>query len=474
MMIPDDPHAFDLATQVRQALKDFRRDSAGASNWRALWLYRALRRAGGFHNDRQVVNRILVDAVDRLAQVNRSYAQILRLRYFDNLQVYHVANELNLAESTVYAQQRAAIVQLIEIIATTEAAAREEAQKRLSQRLPLAPYHALVGFDAVVDDLIKSVIAPGPPWLISVEGIGGIGKTSLVHAALQRMVDLGRFDDMAWVTAKNTRLSLSGDLLPQDGPTFTGQGLVRYLVSELMPNVLAGGSLSSAQMQDLLHGHLQQAPHLLVVDNLETVADWTALLPTLRRLAAPTKIIMTTREGLYGEPGVFPFLLTELTVEHSLELLRQDAAASNLSEVVTASDALLCPIVETVGGNPLALRLVVGLLHVHGLAALVDDLREARGMAVDNLYTFIYRRAWDSLDETSRHALLNMALVRPSGDTMAYLEEISELSPHELRSALQKLVKLNLVEVRGDIQHRLYGIHSLTRTFLLRQVAKWM
>jgi hypothetical protein len=30
------------------------------------------------------------------------------------------------------------------------------------------------------------------------------------------------------------------------------------------------------------------------------------------------------------------------------------------------------------------------------------------------------------------------------------------------------------VELRGDLRQRRYAIHSLTRTFLLEQVAKWM
>ncbi|NJN81109.1 MAG: hypothetical protein HC802_01695 [Caldilineaceae bacterium] len=95
-------------------------------------------------------------------------------------------------------------------------------------------------------------------------------------------------------------------------------------------------------------------------------------------------------------------------------------------------------------------------------------------MAIENLYTFIYRRAWDHLDESSRRALLAMPLLRPEGDTLDFLGTLSQLDPGELHSSIQKLALLNLVEVRGDLHRRIYSIHSLTRAFLLEQVARWL
>ena len=46
-------------------------------------------------------------------------------------------------------------------------------------------------------------------------------------------------------------------------------------------------------------------------------------------------------------------------------------------------------------------------------------------------------------------------------------------SHFELRAGLAGLVRLNLVNVGGDLQRRRYSIHSLTRTFLHEQVARW-
>ena len=69
-----------------------------------------------------------------------------------------------------------------------------------------------------------------------------------------------------------------------------------------------------------------------------------------------------------------------------------------MPDLVAASDETLHPIFETVGGNPLALRLVVGQTTVHALPDVLDALRLARGRTVEQLYTFIYRQAWENLD----------------------------------------------------------------------------
>jgi hypothetical protein len=292
---------------------------------------------------------------------------------------------------------------------------------------------------------------------------------------LQRAVELGLFTEIAWVTAKEARLTQAGELVQTtaDSSAYTAQGLIHQLVSVLMPEVLVGGSPSLTQLQDLLRSRLQETPHLIVVDNLETVADLETLMPLLQKLANPTQFILTTRKGLYGEQNVFPISIAELSLDHVLQLVRQEASISNLPEVAAADNHELQPIYDTVGGNPLALRLVVGLLHVHDLPTIVHDLREAQGSAVEKLYTFIYRRAWETLDEMSRQALLNMVLLSPNGDTIEYLNKISGLSLHDLHTSIQKLVMLNLVEARGAMQRRLYAIHGLTRTFLLKQVIKW-
>jgi hypothetical protein len=213
---------------------------------------------------------------------------------------------------------------------------------------------------------------------------------------------------------------------------------------------------------------------VILVDNLETLVDVESLAPTLQTLANPTKFVLTSRRSLYSEPNLYHVRVPELSEPFALHLIRQEARLSNLPELAAGSDADLRPIFETVGGNPLALRLVVGQAHLYTLPSILYELKQARGKPAENLYEFIYRKAWEHLDPLSRQALLTLPLGNPAGDDIEYLAEVGDLAVDELRTALSKLVTFNLVDARGGLHERRYSIHSLTRTFLQQQVAKWL
>lgn len=162
-----------------------------------------------------------------------------------------------------------------------------------------------------------------------------------------------------------------------------------------------------------------------------------------------------------------------MSATDALALVRQEAALRNIATVSQASDDDLRPIYDAVGGNPLALKLVTSQLRIHPLAVVLADLAGARTQSVAALYTYIYRRAWDLLDEAAQDLLLAMPLVSEGGGRFDLLQTMVALPPALLRSAVETLVAMNLVEVRGDLHERRYTIHSLTRTFLHEQVLQW-
>lgn len=173
------------------------------------------------------------------------------------------------------------------------------------------------------------------------------------------------------------------------------------------------------------------------------------------------------------EPNLYHFTVPALSPPKALALVRQEAKVINQSELVTATVRELQPIYETVGGNPLALRLVVGLTHSHGLEDVLADLRDARGQTVENLYTYIYRRAWEQLDEQSKQVLAVMPLARVDGDSLDYIVQISQMERYAVRTALDVLAQQQLVNIHGNLNERRYSIHGLTRTFLQEQVLRW-
>jgi hypothetical protein len=183
--------------------------------------------------------------------------------------------------------------------------------------------------------------------------------------------------------------------------------------------------------------------------------------------------LLTTRQSLHHEHGLYHFPLPELSADNALRLIRYEAELHNSPYLQDAPDADLKEILNIVGGNPLAIRLVVGQSHVYSLDVILNDLAAAQGQTVENLYTFIYRQAWDTLDEVTRRVLLAMPLVAEGEGTLEHLAALSGIEPAALRNALTWLVSLNLVDGAGALADRQFSIHNLTRTFLQEQVLKW-
>ncbi|MBP7963145.1 MAG: hypothetical protein KBG20_07630 [Caldilineaceae bacterium] len=465
-----------LKEQVHEALSLWHRGSLAGSPFADLLLYRSAQTPET--NARRVTNQLLLDAIAQLERSDAQAAVILRLRFADDQSAQIVANRLNVSEGHVFKKQREAIEQLAEILMDAELVARSERQERLVQRVELPTFTTLFGMDGAVEGLAEILVQPGPPWFVSVEGIGGIGKTSLVTALVQRLIQEGivgwqRFVDLGWITARQQLFNAGGALAQVDRPALSREQLIYDLAAQLLP-AGEGAGLPLERLALALGRRLRADPHLIVVDNLESRADMEAVLAAIRPWANPTKFLLGSRRSLFDASEIYHHRLPELGRGDALALVRHEARLRNLPTLAQADDAQLHSIYGTVGGNPLALRLVVGQAMVHGLADVMADLKGAKGQASESLYTYIYRRAWDNLAEAERETLLLMPLVNENGCDLAYLAGIAEQDPATLRPILNRLVSLNLVDSLGDLAARHYTIHSLTRSFLHEQVLQWM
>jgi hypothetical protein len=125
------------------------------------------------------------------------------------------------------------------------------------------------------------------------------------------------------------------------------------------------------------------------------------------------------------------------------------------------------------GGNPLAIKLVVSLAAVLSLPQVLKDLMRSRPGPVEEMYRHIYLAAWQTLSPPARCLLQAMPLVAESGGQPEQLQAISRLSNQELWPAISELASRSLLEVRGTVWERRYGIHRLTQTFLCTEIIDW-
>lgn len=460
---------------VRQALALWHQSDAHGSPLEQLLLWQ-LAHTNSASTVRRATNQVLLDALAVLAGDDPEAQRLLELRFLREEPAQRVAHTLNVVEGTVWRKQREAISRLTEIIAIQETQAHNDRVNRFAGRLPGVADRTLFGIDNHLTTLVEQVKGTDAPYLVAIEGIGGIGKTTLACALVRRLLGDAHWQEVAWVTAQQQTFNGGGAIKPITRPALTSEALVDALVEQLLRAEIGTSALSMEQKRNMLQQRFRQQPHLVVIDNLETLQDIEALLGTLRTWLNPTKFILTSRISRYYETDIYHFIVPELSAEDALALIRTEATVRNNQALATAGDDELRPIYETVGGNPLALRLVVGQTHIHGLNRVLSDLHAARGRSVEQLYHYIYWQVWNSLDVLAQQALLLMPLVTEAGGDIEYLTAMAAgggLSAEDVGNALEQLIALNLVDSRGGLHERRYTIHALTNTFLQEQVLRW-
>lgn len=339
----------------------------------------------------------------------------------------------------------------------------------LLSRLDPLPDQHLYGVETAQVTLETVIQKQVRPWLIAIDGIGGIGKTTLAHRLAQSVIQAQVFADLGWISAKQETLSVESGLQASAKPVLTVETLTDLLLEQLAIEVAPTASAQEKRL--ILFRRLKQTPTFIIIDNLETVSDYQALLPYLRHLANPSKFLLTTRHSLKAQADVYSFSLNELSQDDALALIRDEADLRGNTTLATAEPAQLNRIYQVVGGNPLALKMVIGQVAFMPLDTILTQLQHAQGQDVDDLYTYIYWQAWQLMNEETRNLFVSLP-VYPNG-TFADLADSTQLAQRQLQQSLQHLITLSLVIVGGDVDQPRYRLHRLTETFLLNEVLKW-
>lgn len=460
-----------LQEDVHEALKAWNKYGLKESAIGHLYLFRKryFNGASPWH----ATNNILLAGLNRLEEQDPNQATLLRQRFLDRSSSEMVAEKFEVAQSRLFALQKEAIDALALIIQEMEKEEIAERNILVNERIGKRSTMHLVGIEKPIEDLIELLATPGPPWIFTVEGLGGIGKTTLVQALADRLMQEHIFYDFGWVNPRQRVFASEEHSRTIRKPAISGVSVEEWLVDQL--TIFIPTQLPMETVTKIITARLKKGAHLVVIDNLEALVDVEAILPTLRRLVNPTKVILTCRQSAVGEPDVYRYVVPELSREDAYEFVRKEAALRKHFALSQAGETEFERIYELVGGNPMALRLIVGQTQMYSLDLVLNDLKEARGEKINELYTTIYRKAWDKLDETSRIALLTMPLVVSQGGHFDFLKAVTGLDDQDLTYALEMLVNLNLVDANnGHLNERMYAIHYLTRSFIKKYVVKWI
>ncbi len=416
---------------------------------------------------RRISNQVLLNGIERLRKSDEEAADILQSRFLNQETAQAVGFRRNLSEDIIFQRQRVAIEQLAEVIWGQERALVKQRKGRVEARLESPTYTKLFGVTEKLAEIRGLIESDDEPWLLSLEGMGGLGKTSLADALARQVAGSARFDEIGWVSARRRLFQFSGNESATDArPDLSLTELVDRLIEQFGLDGLA--HVSDTEKHLGLKDFLKSHPCLVFVDNLETAADYSTFVLQLTGLAHPSKFVITTRYSLRDVSGVYIMPLKQLAYDDALALIRYEAKTRGLSELADAPDTDLEPIYTVTGGNPLAIKLLIGQVHGLSLSVALSRFGAVKGQTVDELLDFLYAAAWQSLDAKHRRALQAMLLVAEEG-RLEQIAAAAELSEDEAAACLHRLTGLSLVGVSGSLHEKRYSLHQLAQAFVVRQ-----
>jgi hypothetical protein len=453
-----------LKKEIHQALKQYHLVQEPPDNLLSnlVWI-QSIKQTQRGYSKRFCINSVLDEGLTQLRFHNIEAAQILQKRFLDRKSIPLVSQECDLTIDQVKHKQNDALQELAKIVWDLENEARISMVTAQKSKLEAKGYTALFGIDQLFEALFAHLTTDGSPWVVTLVGIGGIGKTSLANYTVRKVIEQLHYHDVVWL--KISELNRSKRPYPPPSPQQTFEKLIAQLCQKMLP------ALSNQTKLDDRLRYLQQLlksqPYLIIIDDLELQAETAYLISELVTLANPSRFLLTSRIQPAPHAGSQSICLPELTEAYSLALIRHYASEIGFTQAVEAKDEDLLPIFELVGGNPFSLKHLVNLAMHRPLKSLLVSLRKRPLESGDEIYKHILHETWLSLSDDAKTVLAIMTLATDGGIDPDDISRLSGLSDAKLWPAINELIGRSLLEVRSHtFWERFYGIHRLTELFL--------
>jgi hypothetical protein len=327
-----------------------------------------------------------------------------------------------------------------------------------------------------IDKVLRALDENIRGWGVAIDGIGGIGKTSLAIEVAYICKERDQFDAYIFVTAKRDRLETTG-ITEITLSERTLEGVMTETARALgLPGIANLNGISLKQRE--LLSHLSSKKSLLIFDNLETltVNEQNSIGEFLLNLPQNCKAIVTTRHHSFT--SAITLRLNKLAWEEAKELIESQITQYplELKILANAGEAEWKKLYDETGGSPLALIWIIGIIRVkrQPLIKIFNLLRD--GTTSNDLTEFIYREAEKNMDEYGRIVLHVLSLFGGPG-TFEALNSTTKLNRQTLESSLDRLRALALVDLANSDDNNLesndqYTLNALTLRFALSDLCE--
>ncbi|XP_058078676.1 putative disease resistance protein At1g50180 [Magnolia sinica] len=270
--------------------------------------------------------------------------------------LHKVGSEIERIKNKIRAISESRLTYGIENIGQVAAGTSSAGLSRQEWRLtsPLSQEPDFVGFEKDLEILVARLTDGECRCVVSVVGMGGLGKTTLTKKVYNDIRVKTHFESSAWI-------SISQEYGVRD--------LLQNIINRYM--VLSEDELKKVEKMDVfqlrhkIYEHLQRKRYLMVLDDIWTNEAWDDLKDAFPDMKNGSRIMLTTRNkdvALHADAQSPPYELRFLETDESWELFRRKTFQRQDTGCSQDLEKLGREIVEKCHGLPLAIVVIGGLL----------------------------------------------------------------------------------------------------------------
>lgn len=322
-------------------------------------------------------------------------------------------------------------------------------QQKILENLP-SPRKHFVGRDdeekVIVDFLMRE------SEKVFIEGMGGMGKTSLALEVAHKCLLQGLFRFIIWIDAEiNPVLSQVLDIITNEA------GIKGYR------------SLKLSEKRKRVNKILSSMPTLLIIDRYEAITD-KKLKDFLVRLPRSCRLLATSRQAADLDTNdIERISIRELSLQESIELIKNHSHGKRLEN---ASSAIYKEIYNACGGLPLALEWAVGQIN-SGRQTLKTVTQSISKVKSDAIYSTLFEAAFANFTSNEKRILEAIAISIGNVSKKA-ISYVTEIPNEDVDSTLSQLFDLCLVYENGTLvdENVRFSIHPLLSNYTRNKIEK--